>query len=128
MKVGGLLLCFGGMILLCGMDATAKGLGGAQLGAFEIALVRYSGSTVWLSAYIALTRGAWPDLRNWRRHLLRGLLSVDIPDDGRLPSPAKMEVLTKYAGLARTLVLLALEREDLSEQVRMATEARAIVR
>jgi signal transduction histidine kinase len=59
---------------------------------------------------------------------LRGLLSVDIPDDGRLPSPEKMEVLSKYAGLARTLVLLALEREDLSEQVRMATEARAIVR
>jgi signal transduction histidine kinase len=59
---------------------------------------------------------------------LRGLLSVDIPDDGRLPSPQKMEVLTRYAGLARTLVLLALEREELSEQVRMATEARAIVR
>ena len=59
---------------------------------------------------------------------LRGLLSVDIPDDGRLPSPEKMKVLTKYAGLARTLVLLALEREELSEQVRMATEARAIVR
>ena len=39
-----------------------------------------------------------------------------------------MEVLTKYAGLARTLVLLALEREELAEQVRMATEARAIVR
>ena len=38
---------------------------------------------------------------------LRGLLSVDIPDDGRLPSPEKMEVLSKYAGLARTLVLLA---------------------
>ena len=59
---------------------------------------------------------------------LRGLLSVDIPDDGRLPSPEKMKVLTKYAGLARTLVLLALEREELSEQVRMATEVRAIVR
>ena len=59
---------------------------------------------------------------------LLGLLSVDIPDDGRLPSPQKMEVLTRYAGLARTLVLLALEREELSEQVRMATEARAIVR
>ena len=24
MKIGGLLLCFCGMILLCGMDATAK--------------------------------------------------------------------------------------------------------
>ena len=59
---------------------------------------------------------------------LRGVLSVDIPDDGRLPSPAKMEVLTRYAGLARTLVLLALEREDLSQQVRMAAQARQIVR
>lgn len=76
MKIGGLLLCFGGMILLCGMDATAKALGHAQLGAFEIGFVRYAGSTIWLAVYIAVTRGAWPDLRNWRRHLLRGVLSV----------------------------------------------------
>src|SRR3569833_1052196 len=76
MKIGGLLLCFGGMILLCGMDATAKALGHVQLGAFEISFVRYAGSAIWLAIYIALTRGAWPNLRNWRRHVLRGVLSV----------------------------------------------------
>lgn len=76
MKIGGLLLCFCGMILLCGMDATAKGLGHAQLGAFQIGFVRYAGAAIWLALYIALTRGAWPTLRNWRRHLLRGALSV----------------------------------------------------
>ena len=59
---------------------------------------------------------------------LRGLLSVDSPRDGRLPSPEKLEVLTQYAGVARTLVLLALDREELSERVRLAGEAREIVR
>ncbi|WP_210439068.1 sensor histidine kinase [Nocardioides xinjiangensis] len=59
---------------------------------------------------------------------LRGLLSVDSPHNGRVPGPDQLAVLTKYAGLARTLVLLALEREELAERVRMATEAREIVR
>ncbi|RYB94479.1 sensor histidine kinase [Nocardioides oleivorans] len=59
---------------------------------------------------------------------LRGLLGVDSPRDGRVPGPAKIDVLTRYAGVARTLVLLALEREQLNEKVRMATEAREIVR
>jgi signal transduction histidine kinase len=59
---------------------------------------------------------------------LRGLLSVDSPRDGRLPGPETLEVLTQYAGVARTLVLLALEREELSERVRLAGEAREIVR
>ncbi len=59
---------------------------------------------------------------------LRGLLSVDSPRNGRLPGPEQLEVLTKYAGVARTLVLLALERESLAERVRLADEAREIVR
>jgi signal transduction histidine kinase len=59
---------------------------------------------------------------------LLGILGVDSPHDGRIPGPDKLDVLTRYAGLARTLVLLALEREDLNERVRMATEAREIVR
>lgn len=59
---------------------------------------------------------------------LRGLLSVDSPHNGRLPGREQMEVLTMYAGVARTLVLLALEREQLAERVRMADEAREIVR
>jgi len=59
---------------------------------------------------------------------LRGVLSVDIPRNGRLPGPKQLAVLTEYAGVARTLVLLALERERLAERVRMADEAREIVR
>jgi two-component system, OmpR family, phosphate regulon sensor histidine kinase PhoR len=60
--------------------------------------------------------------------VLRGRLGVDSPRNGRLPGPEQLEVLTQYAGLARTLVLLALEREELSERVRLATDAREIVR
>ena len=60
--------------------------------------------------------------------VLRGLLSVDSPRNGRLPGPEQLAVLTEYAGVARTLVLLALEREDLTERVRIADEARRIVR
>lgn len=59
---------------------------------------------------------------------LRGLLSVDSPRNGRKPGPEQLAVLTQYAGVARTLVLLALEREDLTERVRIADEARQIVR
>lgn len=58
----------------------------------------------------------------------RGMLGVDSPQDGRLPTAEKLEVLTRYADLARTLVLVALERAELDEKVRMATEAREIVR
>lgn len=60
--------------------------------------------------------------------VLRGLLSVDSPLNGRKPGPEQLAVLAQYAGVARTLVLLALEREHLTERVRMADEARAIVR
>lgn len=59
---------------------------------------------------------------------LRGVLSVDSPRNGRLPGPQQLAVLTQYADVARTLVLLALEREELNERVRMASEAREIVR
>jgi two-component system, OmpR family, phosphate regulon sensor histidine kinase PhoR len=59
---------------------------------------------------------------------MRGFLSVDSPRDGRLPGPDQLAVLTQYAGVATALVRLALEREDLAERVRMADEAREIVR
>ncbi|SFA85628.1 Signal transduction histidine kinase [Nocardioides alpinus] len=59
---------------------------------------------------------------------MRGFLSVDTPRDGRLPGPDQLAVLTQYAGVASTLVLLALERENLAERVRIADEAREIVR
>lgn len=75
MKIGGLLLCFAGMALLCAMDAVAKGLG-AHLNAFQIGFVRYGGAAVWLVLYVALARQSWPKLGNWRRHVLRGLLMV----------------------------------------------------
>jgi drug/metabolite transporter (DMT)-like permease len=75
MKIGGLLLCFAGMALLCAMDAVAKGLG-AHLNTFQIGFVRYGGAAVWLVLYMAATRQSWPKLGNWRRHVLRGLLMV----------------------------------------------------
>ncbi|HZY68538.1 MAG TPA: DMT family transporter [Devosia sp.] len=75
MKINGLLLCFAGMALLCAMDAVAKALG-ATLNTFQIGLVRYGGAALWLVLYIPLSRGSWPELRNWRRHVLRGLLMV----------------------------------------------------
>lgn len=59
---------------------------------------------------------------------LRGLLAVDAPDDGRRPGPRQREVLARYARVARSYVLLALEREQLGERVRLATEARELVR
>ena len=59
---------------------------------------------------------------------LRGLLTVDAPIDGRRPGPLQRDALTRYAGVARSSVLLALEREELAERVRMATEARHMVR
>jgi len=74
-KATGFLLCLAGMILLCAMDAVAKALG-PHLSTFQITFVRYGGAVVWLTAYVALTRGAWPDPRNWRRHLLRGATIV----------------------------------------------------
>jgi drug/metabolite transporter (DMT)-like permease len=70
-KASGFLFCLAGMILLCAMDATAKALG-PHLSTFQTTFVRYAGSVIWLALFIALTRGAWPSPRNWRRHLLRG--------------------------------------------------------
>lgn len=75
MKIGGLLLCFAGMALLCAMDATAKALG-AHLNTFQIACVRYGGAAIWMVLYIAARRAAWPKLSNWRRHGLRAVLMV----------------------------------------------------
>jgi signal transduction histidine kinase len=59
---------------------------------------------------------------------LRGVVTVDVPEDGRRPGPVQRRILDEYAGLARTSVLMALEREELAARVRMATDARRIVR
>ena len=60
--------------------------------------------------------------------MIQGLLSVDSPINGQRPGAAQRAALSSYAGVARTQVLLALEREELQARVRLSTETRAIVR
>jgi drug/metabolite transporter (DMT)-like permease len=38
--------------------------------------VRYCGAAIWLALFIASTRNGWPSGRNWRRHVLGGVLTV----------------------------------------------------
>ncbi|MBA2954646.1 hypothetical protein GON03_09955 [Nocardioides sp. MAH-18] len=59
---------------------------------------------------------------------LRGSLAMDLPADGRRPSQAQRAVLNRYAEQAGRAVVVALERQALAEQVRMAEAARLIVR
>ncbi|MCM3517026.1 ATP-binding protein [Nocardioides sp. P86] len=59
---------------------------------------------------------------------LIGLLSMDLPRDGRRPGPAARRVLEEYARQAAHAALLTLQREELAEQVRLAGTAREIVR
>lgn len=60
--------------------------------------------------------------------VLRGSLAMDLPVTGRRPDEAQRAVLNKYAEQAGRAVVVALEREELAEQVRMAQAARRIVR
>lgn len=60
--------------------------------------------------------------------VLRGSLAMDLPGDGRRPSEAQRAVLNRYAEQAGRAVVVALERQTLAEQVRMAEAARLIVR
>jgi signal transduction histidine kinase len=59
---------------------------------------------------------------------LRGTLAIDLPVDGRRPGEGQRAVLSSYAEQAGRAVVVALEREKLAEQVRMAEAARRIVR
>lgn len=59
---------------------------------------------------------------------LVGMLSIDLPADGRRPGAAQRRVLDAYAGQAARAVLAALDHEVLTEQVRLAEAARDIVR
>jgi signal transduction histidine kinase len=61
-------------------------------------------------------------------HRFRGLLSVDLPHDGRRPDAAQREQLQRYARQTRRSVLTAVERAELAERVRLADAARKIVR
>lgn len=60
--------------------------------------------------------------------VIQGLLSVDSPINGQRPGAAQRAALSSYSCVARTQVLLALEREELQARVRLSTETRAIVR
>jgi hypothetical protein len=57
-----------------------------------------------------------------------GLLSIDLPTSGHRPGAAQRSLLEKYAAQAERALLVALERHELSEQIRLATTAREIVR
>ena len=59
---------------------------------------------------------------------MRGTLAMDLPVDGRRPGEAQRKVLDLYAEQARQAVIVALERQELADQVRMAEAARRIVR
>jgi signal transduction histidine kinase len=59
---------------------------------------------------------------------MRGTLAMDLPTDGRRPGEAQRAVLDAYAEQARQAVIVALERQALADQVRMAEAARKIVR
>jgi signal transduction histidine kinase len=59
---------------------------------------------------------------------LRGSLAMDLPVDGRRPGEAQRAVLNQYAEQAGRAVVVAVEREELADQVRMAQAARRIVR
>lgn len=59
---------------------------------------------------------------------LRGLLSVDMPEDRRRPDLQKRAELERFAQRTRRSILTAVERERLAEQIRLAEAARGIVR
>ncbi|GAA1940229.1 sensor histidine kinase [Nocardioides hwasunensis] len=59
---------------------------------------------------------------------LRGLLSVDMPLDGRRPDRRRRALLDSCAAVTRRTALTALERLELAERVRLAAQARDIVR
>jgi drug/metabolite transporter (DMT)-like permease len=74
-RIAGIGLGMLGVLVLCGMDATAKALG-ASLSTFEVAFWRFVSAALWLVPMIALLRAPWPDPANWPRHLMRGALNA----------------------------------------------------
>lgn len=58
----------------------------------------------------------------------RGLLAVDLPDDGLRPDEARRRTLELYAVQAGRALASAVERQRLVEQVQLASAARTIVR
>jgi signal transduction histidine kinase len=60
--------------------------------------------------------------------VLRGTLAIDVPENGRRPGIDQRGNLERFASLAGRAVITTLEREELTDQVRMADTARTIVR
>jgi len=58
----------------------------------------------------------------------RGLLAVDLPEDGLRPDVARRRTLEMYAVQAGRALTSAVERQRLVEQVQLASAARTIVR
>ncbi|WP_243059683.1 cell wall metabolism sensor histidine kinase WalK [Nocardioides sp. SR21] len=57
-----------------------------------------------------------------------GVLGMELPRDGRVPSPEKRTLLAAYARQATNAIRVTLERERLADQVRLASAAAEIVR
>ena len=60
--------------------------------------------------------------------VLRGTLAIDVPENGRRPGPEQRRLLERFAVQAARSVVTTLEREELTEQVRLADTARNVVR
>ena len=58
---------------------------------------------------------------------LLGVLSVDLPEDGRRPGPVRRQVLEMYAVQAGLAIHHAQERERLEDSVRLAAATRTII-
>lgn len=59
---------------------------------------------------------------------LRGMMSIDLPSDGRRPGPEQRELLQKYAAHAGRAVLTAAQREEAARAAAMAETVRDVVR
>lgn len=57
-----------------------------------------------------------------------GLLSIDVPIDGRRPGLRERQILERYAVQAERALRMAVERDELAERIRLAEAARRVVR
>lgn len=59
---------------------------------------------------------------------LCGLLSIDVPLNGRRPDAVQRQLLERYAAQAERALINALERDHLAQRLRLAEAARKVVR
>lgn len=57
-----------------------------------------------------------------------GLLSIDVPSSGLRPDAREREVLQRYAAQVERVLRMAVERDELSERIRLTEAARRVVR